>query len=371
MHTPTDPYNSADADNPEETVLDPIEEGQAENTAAQPAYGQADELAWEKAFTGESAASTGAAEEASESADFHNLPPEVRSNATLHDVISAHSAEDSAFPPAPPFLAAEEAPAAEPAVAEAPADPELESPAPTSSELEFSDSLAAGESTPAAEADSAQAEEVENHEHWAADPGDVAGTPAPYVPDAPPSRFSAHIAVFFATLVLIPIAWYLISDAGVRLNLVPDNPWDTGHINFAALLELAGGMIALAMIALMARLSSLGGQVWGIVLTLLGLAAVIVPGQAAALIERLDKAIGGYNPFTGNVVHHLGLDLGSGRIAIFGFLLFIFALAIHGARKRSAARQEILLRHELALPQYEQNHKSAPTEPATATPAAE
>lgn len=361
MHTPTDPYNSADADNPEETVLDPIEEGQAENADAQPAYGQADELAWEKAFTGESAATTGAAEESSESADFHNLPPEMRSNATLHDVMSAHSAEESAFPPAPPFLAAEEPPAA----------PGLEFPEPASSELEFSDSVAAEESTPVAEADSAPAEEVENHEHWAADPGDVAGTPAPYVPDAPPSRFSAHIAVFFATLVLIPIAWYLISDAGVRLNLVTDNPWDTGHINFAALLELAGGMIALAMIALMARLSSLGGQVWGIVLTLLGLAAVIVPGQAAALIERLDKAIGGYNPFTGNVVHHLGLDLGSGRIAIFGFLLFIFALAIHGARKRSAARQEILLRRELALPQYEQDHKSAPTEPATATPAAE
>ena len=361
MHTPTDPYNSADADNPEETVLDPIEEGQAENADAQPAYGQADELAWEKAFTGESAATTGAAEESSESADFHNLPPEMRSNATLHDVMSAHSAEESAFPPAPPFLAAEEPPAA----------PGLEFPEPASSELEFSDSLAAGESTPAAAADSAPAEEVENHEHWAADPGDVAGTPAPYVPDAPPSRFSAHIAVFFATLVLIPIAWYLISDAGVRLNLVTDNPWDTGHINFAALLELAGGMIALAMIALMARLSSLGGQVWGIVLTLLGLAAVIVPGQAAALIERLDKAIGGYNPFTGNVVHHLGLDLGSGRIAIFGFLLFIFALSIHGARKRSAARQEILLRRELALPQYEQDHKSTPAEPTTATPAAE
>lgn len=361
MHTPTDPYNSADADNPEETVLDPIEEGQAENADAQPAYGQADELAWEKAFTGESAATTGAAEESSESADFHNLPPEVRSNATLHDVMSAHSAEESAFPPAPPFLAAEEPPAA----------PGLEFPEPASSELEFSDSVAAEESTPVTEADSAQAEEVENHEHWAADPGDVAGTPAPYVPDAPPSRFSAHIAVFFATLVLIPIAWYLISDAGVRLNLVTDNPWDTGHINFAALLELAGGMIALAMIALMARLSSLGGQVWGIVLTLLGLAAVIVPGQAAALIERLDKAIGGYNPFTGNVVHHLGLDLGSGRIAIFGFLLFIFALSIHGARKRSAARQEILLRRELALPQYEQDHKSTPAEPATATPAAE
>lgn len=361
MHTPTDPYNSADADNPEETVLDPIEEGQAENADAQPAYGQADELAWEKAFTGESAATTGAEEESSESTDFHNLPPEMRSNATLHDVMSAHSAEESAFPPAPPFLAAEETPAA----------PELEFPEPTSSELEFSDSLAAGESTPAAAADSAPAEEVANHEHWAADPGDVAGTPAPYVPDAPPSRFSAHIAVFFATLVLIPIAWYLISDAGVRLNLVTDNPWDTGHINFAALLELAGGMIALAMIALMARLSSLGGQIWGIVLTLLGLAAVIVPGQAAALIERLDKAIGGFNPFTGNVVHHLGLDLGSGRIAIFGFLLFIFALAIHGARKRSAARQEILLRRELALPQYEQDHKSAPAESDPAAPAAE
>lgn len=361
MHTPTDPYNSADADNPEETVLDPIEEGQAENADAQPAYGQADELAWEKAFTGESAATTGAAEESSESADFHNLPPEMRSNATLHDVMSAHSAEESAFPPAPPFLATEESPAA----------PESEFPEPASSELEYSDSVAAEESTPAAEADSAPAEEVENHEHWAADPGDVAGTPAPYVPDAPPSRFSSHIAVFFATLVLIPIAWYLISDAGVRLNMVTDNPWDTGHINFAALIELAGGMIALTMIALMARLSSLGGQVWGIALTLLGLAAVIVPGQAAALIERLDKAIGGYNSFTGNVVHHLGLDLGSGRIAIFGFLLFLFALAIHGARKRSAARQEILLRRELALPQYEQDHKSAPAEPATATPAAE
>lgn len=158
------------------------------------------------------------------------------------------------------------------------------------------------------------------------------------LPDEPASRVWAHIGSIFATLLLVPIVWYLISDSGIRLNLVENNPWDTGHVSITALIEFLGGMIALFVLWLMARASSLGAQIWGALLTLAGLTALIVPTLGQRVISTLDQKIGSFNAFTGNIVHHLNFDLGSGRIAIFGFVLFLTGMMIHRARKSSERR---------------------------------
>ena len=173
------------------------------------------------------------------------------------------------------------------------------------------------------------------HSDWGTDP---TAASLMDLPDAPKSRVGAHIGSIFATLVLIPLAWYLISDSGVRLNLVENNPWEAGQIQIAVLLEFLGAMVTVLLLWLLARASSLGAQLWGLIVAIAGLVAIVVPKLGARAISELDLVIGGYNDFTGNVVHHLNLDLGSGRIAIFGFIIFLTGLMIHIARKSAAER---------------------------------
>lgn len=188
---------------------------------------------------------------------------------------------------------------------------------------------------------------VERRERWAADPGE--DTLAVDIPDEPKGRGLTHVGVLLLTLLLVPVAWYLISDAGARLSTVADNPWDTGTVQVMPLLELLGGIAVLAVIWLMARASSLGAQAIGAIVALAGAAALIVPTYGNDVVEALDNAIGGYNDFTGNVIYHLGNDLGSGRVATFGVLLLLTGLVAHGARRRGKQVATAITRRHFLL----------------------
>lgn len=193
----------------------------------------------------------------------------------------------------------------------------------------------------------AAANDDERRERWAADPGEDAL--AEDVPEEPKGRGLAHFATVVLTLLLVPVAWYLIADAGARLSTVSGNPWDTGNLEIMPLLELLGGFVVLAVIWMMARASSLGAQVIGAIVAIAGIVALVVPTLGNDVVESLNNAIGGYNEFTGNVVYHLGNDLGSGRIATFGVILFLTGLAAHGARRRGQQTATAITRRKFLL----------------------
>ncbi|WP_276786973.1 hypothetical protein [Trueperella bernardiae] len=194
-------------------------------------------------------------------------------------------------------------------------------------------------------ASSADAEE--RRERWSADPGDT--VLADRIPDAPKGRGLTHTGALLLTLLLVPAAWYLIADAGARLAIVPDNPWMTGSPQLMPLLELAGGVVVAGIIWWMARASSLGANVIGTLVLLAGAGALGAPKFAQDVVEQLSNAIGGYNAFTGNVVYHLGNDLATGRIAVFGALLLLTGIVSHGARRRGQAFGTTVTRRNLLL----------------------
>lgn len=299
---------------------------------------------------------------------YNALPDEERKNATLVDVVSAHSADDAddtARPSRTRALSQDETFTSGLAVDDAEA-----------SVYSVGTEFAAGGMAIAAAAGSANAAEGaqsnlvdsetgrsdearegfvqaaspaqddERRARWSADPGDDAYLE---IPDEPQSRTGAHIGIFFATLLLIPLAWYLISDAGVRLGMVKGNPWDTGSLNFLALGELLGGVVVMLVIFLFARASSLGAQVLGTLIAVAGSIAILLPAQGAHFAARVEDSIGSYNAFTGNVAHHLNLDLATGRIAILGFVLLFLGVVAHGARRRGAVRAAAIARRELLL----------------------
>ncbi|WP_406715948.1 hypothetical protein QEU96_02350 [Trueperella pyogenes] len=187
----------------------------------------------------------------------------------------------------------------------------------------------------------------ERRERWSNDPGDDVLTED--IPAEPKKRGLAHVGTFFLTLLLLPVVWYFISDAGARLAVVPGNPWLTGSVQLMPLGELLAGIVVVGVIWLAARASSLGAQVLGTIVFLAGAAALVVPQLAQNLIAQLDIAIGSYNAFTGNVVYHLTNDLASGRLAVFGALLLLTGLVAHGSRRRGQTYATALTRRHYLL----------------------
>ena len=169
-------------------------------------------------------------------------------------------------------------------------------------------------------------------------------------PEAPRGRGWSHAGVLVATLLLVPVAWYLLADASARLVLVPNNPWETGNLNYAALGELVGGLAVVALIWLLARVSSLGAQVVGVLVAIFGVLPLALPTfTQESVLAPLDRAIGGVNDLTANIIHHLNLDLGSGRMLIFGVALLLTGLVSHSARRRGIRHGSATARRAIAL----------------------
>ncbi|MDK6906871.1 hypothetical protein ACYATL_03025 [Actinotignum timonense] len=190
-------------------------------------------------------------------------------------------------------------------------------------------------------------ESLEDQRTWA----DIAEVEP--IPDAPKGRVWTHIWVSLVTLLLLPLTWYLLSDAVARLHLARPIALETAPVNVAALIEMAGGIALLVVIALLAGLSSLGALLWGPVLVVAGLAGLILPGYALRGVHWLDSLIGGFKPITDNIVHHFAYDLAFGGFMLLGAVLAAIGFAAHWARSRGSRRARAFTVREYRLSEDE------------------
>ncbi|WP_461020896.1 hypothetical protein [Trueperella pyogenes] len=339
MSTPTDPYNSSSRRpfDDDDSILEPLPEPAEQAEAPHP-------------LDKEEAAADGHDEPAPDAASPAESPSPWAAEAPAPTDRPEQTEQPTDLPaPAEPVAAAQPehrgptrtsvmsattigAFAAAPSAAPTAASPDsTASPATTISEPAF---IAATDTD-------------ERRERWSNDPGDDVLTED--IPAEPKKRGLAHVGTFFLTLLLLPVAWYFISDAGARLAVVPGNPWLTGSVQLMPLGELLAGIVVVGVIWLAARASSLGAQVLGTIVFLAGAAALVVPQLAQNLIAQLNIAIGSYNAFTGNVVYHLTNDLASGRLAVFGALLLLTGLVAHGSRRRGQTYATALTRRHYLL----------------------
>ncbi|KAE8763684.1 hypothetical protein [Georgenia thermotolerans] len=171
----------------------------------------------------------------------------------------------------------------------------------------------------------------------APDPADVALAGASEA--RPRSRAAAHVWALVVTLLLAPVAWYLVADAGARLTLGEDSPWATGTLAPAAVVELVCGLLVLAVVLLAARWSSLGALVVGALVLLAGAAFVLLPGPTADALAPVLDQVRSQGDLGGNVAHHLLADGPSGRLAQAGLTLVLVGVVSHGARRLGRAEE--------------------------------
>lgn len=159
--------------------------------------------------------------------------------------------------------------------------------------------------------------------------------------DDVPSRAGAHWWSLISVLILTPVAWYLLSDAGARLTLAANAPWETGVLNYAAIAELASGLLVLVVILLALKGSSLGAWITGPLLFVGGALFIAFPSQVQSFLAPYLQTLSDYNAFGGNVAHHLIADGSTGRFVIAAVVLMAVGIVSHGARRAGKRAQRI------------------------------
>ena len=160
-----------------------------------------------------------------------------------------------------------------------------------------------------------------------------------------PSRTGAHWLSFFLFLLLVPVGWYLAADGGARMTLADAAPMYTGVASIVALGEILGAIIISAILFVVARRSSLGAWLMGIVTLIVGLPWLMAPGITAASVLPTLTALTNTGSLGANLAHHLQASGYSGRFALLGIFLMGLAYVSHSARR--TGRTEEALRTSL------------------------
>lgn len=161
------------------------------------------------------------------------------------------------------------------------------------------------------------------------------------VQPAMPSRWPARLWSLLLSLLGLPVAWYLITDAGARFTLAAGNPWETGNLNPAAVGEFIGGALVLVLCLIIARWSTLGSVMMGTVTLLAGSVFVAAPGFTREHLTGFLEALARMNSFGANLAHHIVADGATGRFCFYGLCLILIGVVARSARKQGQREQAL------------------------------
>ena len=156
-----------------------------------------------------------------------------------------------------------------------------------------------------------------------------------------PSRTGAYALSFLLFLFLAPLGWYLAADAGARMTLAEDAPMFSGIASLAALGELLGTIVLSMILCTIARRSSLGAWIMGLLFLLIGMPWVLAPGITAKALQAPLTALSSASPFGENLMHHLQATGYSGRFVLLGVLLMGVGYISHCARRDGRSEEAL------------------------------
>ena len=165
-----------------------------------------------------------------------------------------------------------------------------------------------------------------------------------------PSRTGAHWLSFLLFLLLVPVGWYLAADAGARMTLADAAPMYTGVASIMALGEILGAIVISAILFVVARRSSLGAWLMGLVTLIVGLPWLMAPGMTGASVLSALNALTNTGSLGANLSHHLQASGYSGRFALLGFALMGLAYVSHSARRTGRAEEALRVSLEATNP---------------------
>lgn len=156
-----------------------------------------------------------------------------------------------------------------------------------------------------------------------------------------PSRVGTHLFSLVLTILLAPLTWYFLADAGARMTLAEGAPIATGQISVWALLEFGIGIIGFIALVALALRSSLGAWVSGLLVTLAGLPWIFAPAAMMNLTQPGFDWISSLGVVGRNLSHHLQVSAYSGRLLLLGIALWAIGIVSHSVRRRGRAEEAL------------------------------
>ena len=156
----------------------------------------------------------------------------------------------------------------------------------------------------------------------------------------PASRAAAHWAGVLIALVFVPAAWF-----GLHMGahtLVTHSPTLGFSFSLAGTLTFAAGAVALVIALWMARRSSLGSFVIGIMSLALGLPFLAAPTYVAPYVTPVLERLSTHSTLGENLATFLWRDAASGKFVSFGLLMIMVGVISHSARRAGRREQEVV-----------------------------
>lgn len=139
--------------------------------------------------------------------------------------------------------------------------------------------------------------------------------------------------------------------------LLPTSALDAGQW-----LEVVFALIAVFILLLIARFSSLGAFITGLLLTVGGVFFLVVPAKTAAALDPFLTALDNagqqghfYQALPSNIAHHLAWSGGSGMLLFAGLALLGIGFLSHSARR--AGRKDYLIERKVKAADDSQDNK--------------
>ena len=160
----------------------------------------------------------------------------------------------------------------------------------------------------------------------------VVGKPAP--------RTAAHWAGVLVSLVLLPLAWFLLHDSAAQV-LAAAEP-HRFVLSVMGLVELAIGALALVLALWTARRSSLGSFLVGALALLAGLPGLAAPGLMVLHVTPVLDRLAQQSSLGEDLATYLWADAVTGRLVWAGMLLIMVGVVSHSARRAGRREQEVV-----------------------------
>lgn len=159
----------------------------------------------------------------------------------------------------------------------------------------------------------------------------------------PKSRTATHWAGALVSIIALPVTWFFLHD-GAAMATVRASGSYAFNLSARGLTELAIGALALIIAMWVARRTSVGSIIVGVISILLGLPFLIAPGVMTDTFTPFLNNLSTQSALGQSLSTYLWTDAVTGKFLALGLFMVMVGVVSHSARRAGRHEQEILSR---------------------------
>ena len=159
----------------------------------------------------------------------------------------------------------------------------------------------------------------------------------------PKSRTATHWAGALVSIIALPVTWFFLHD-GAAMATVRASGSYAFDLSARGLTELAIGALALIIAMWVARRTSVGSIIVGVISILLGLPFLIAPGVMTDTFTPFLNNLSTQSALGQSLSTYLWTDAVTGKFLVLGVFMAMLGVVSHSARRAGRHEQEVIER---------------------------